>query len=283
MIALSAPSSPAFSWVPANGISAPAATPFTGDSQIEFSATPTNAYGLNQTGLALETVSASDPRFSGSTPLAQLQAFRTAVERNPLPVLTTGANPTISYTDINGNTLVKTYNSTGIINGHPVNEQTSWQMISNPWIFQSPGGNVIVSSGSTQTTYNLTNWTISTRTVSVPGAPGNLSIAPGSGSSMLSWTGASNATSYNVMRSTTSDGPYQTVATNVVSTQYTDTGLAGGTTYYYVVSGSNSVGAGPTSAEASVYIWGTDLDLSYYWDINGTTAGCSNSTNATGT
>ena len=52
----------------------------------------------------------------------------------------------------------------------------------------------------------------------------------------LIWNTFTNATSYNVKRSLTDGGPYTHIASGVTATNYQDTGLAGGTIYYYVVS-----------------------------------------------
>src|SRR5262249_56144893 len=67
----------------------------------------------------------------------------------------------------------------------------------------------------------------------------------------MSWTGSSGATSYNVLRSTTSGGPYSQVASGVASTSFSDTGLAAGTTYFYVVQACNSSGCSGNSNQAS--------------------------------
>ncbi len=67
----------------------------------------------------------------------------------------------------------------------------------------------------------------------------------------LSWNSSSGATSYNVKRSTTSGGPYTTIATGVTPTSYSDTGLSAGTTYYYVVSAVNGNGESANSTQAS--------------------------------
>ncbi len=67
----------------------------------------------------------------------------------------------------------------------------------------------------------------------------------------LSWTASSGATSYNVQRSTTSGGPYTTVASNVVGTTFTDTLLADATTYYYVVTAVSASGESPDSNQLS--------------------------------
>jgi hypothetical protein len=84
-----------------------------------------------------------------------------------------------------------------------------------------------------------------------PGAPSNLAATAGSGEIALAWTAASGATGHKVHRATATGGPYTTVASNVPGTSYTDTGLANGTTYFYVVTGTNSQGEGPESNEAS--------------------------------
>jgi fibronectin type 3 domain-containing protein len=66
----------------------------------------------------------------------------------------------------------------------------------------------------------------------------------------LTWNAASLATSYNIKRSIASGGPYSTIA-NVSGTSHADMAVTGGTTYHYVVSGVNSAGEGPNSAQAS--------------------------------
>ena len=67
----------------------------------------------------------------------------------------------------------------------------------------------------------------------------------------LSWPASVGATGYHVKRALFSGGPYVNVACPIASS-YTDTGLAGGTTYYYVVSASYSAGpnAGGESADS---------------------------------
>jgi hypothetical protein len=74
----------------------------------------------------------------------------------------------------------------------------------------------------------------------------------------LSWGASVEASSYHVKRATVSGGPYETVACLAATARnYTDTGLVGGTTYYYVVSaayagnpngGGESVNSGEVSA-----------------------------------
>jgi carboxypeptidase T len=86
----------------------------------------------------------------------------------------------------------------------------------------------------------------------VPGAPSGLAATPGNGQAGLSWTAASGATLYRVYRATASGGPYTMIQTNLTGMSFIDTGLTNGTTYYYVVTGTNGAGEGPNSNEASV-------------------------------
>jgi hypothetical protein len=88
---------------------------------------------------------------------------------------------------------------------------------------------------------------------SLPSAPSGLAATVGSGTVKLTWNAAGGATSYSVKRGLASGGPYTTLGTVPdTSLTYSDSGLTNGTTYYYVVSGSNAAGAGPNSAELPV-------------------------------
>lgn len=82
-----------------------------------------------------------------------------------------------------------------------------------------------------------------------PPAPTGLAATPGDSQVGLTWNAAATAASYNVYRGTGAGGPYGFV-TNVAATNYTNTGLANGTTYYFVVRGVNGSGEGAASNEA---------------------------------
>jgi hypothetical protein len=84
----------------------------------------------------------------------------------------------------------------------------------------------------------------------LPSAPTGLTAAAGNAQVALSWTASSGATGYNVKRSTTSGGPYTQIA-SPSATNYSDTGLTNGTTYYYVVSAVNSAGESADSTQVS--------------------------------
>ncbi|MGE0822341.1 MAG: Ig-like domain-containing protein [Candidatus Binatia bacterium] len=95
----------------------------------------------------------------------------------------------------------------------------------------------------------IINITVSTNTP--PAAPTGLIATAGNQQITLSWTPSSEAISYNVKRSTTSGGPYTTVASGVPVTSYTDTGLINGTTYYYVTTAVNTAGESGNSHQAT--------------------------------
>jgi hypothetical protein len=82
----------------------------------------------------------------------------------------------------------------------------------------------------------------------------------------LSWLTSQYATSYHVKRATASGGPYSTIATTTNS-GYVESEVPSGTTYYYVVSASNSNGESenstevtPTSGAATTFSTGTFKD-----------------------
>ncbi|MGA2649048.1 MAG: glycoside hydrolase family 44 protein [Terracidiphilus sp.] len=82
-----------------------------------------------------------------------------------------------------------------------------------------------------------------------PTAPTGLAATVGSGTVTLTWNAGGGATSYTVSRGAASSGPFTTIGTvtSPSPTTFTNTGLTNGTTYYYVVSGTNSIGTGPNS------------------------------------
>jgi hypothetical protein len=85
----------------------------------------------------------------------------------------------------------------------------------------------------------------------IPPAPFAIYAAPGDAQVPLRWNEAFNATGYNVKRSLTNGGYYTTIAT-VTNTIYTDTNVIDGTTYYYVVTATNSAGESSNSIQDSV-------------------------------
>ncbi|BCU76113.1 LamG-like jellyroll fold domain-containing protein [Luteolibacter sp. LG18] len=73
-------------------------------------------------------------------------------------------------------------------------------------------------------------------------APSSPAAAAGNNSVALSWAAVSGASSYQVRRSTTSGGPYTTIAVGLTGTSWTDGSAVNGTTYYYVIAATTPLG-----------------------------------------
>ena len=96
------------------------------------------------------------------------------------------------------------------------------------------------------------NVTLQAATLS-PGsfAPASLTAQAGNQQVRLLWTAPVGSNTYTVKRSQTSGGPYTAVATGIAATSYADTTVQNGTTYYYVVSATNTNTGSFDSSEVS--------------------------------
>jgi autotransporter-associated beta strand protein len=170
----------------------------------------------------------------------------------------------------------------GTLTAAPGNTQItlSWTPVAGATSYSVQRGSVTggpytvigVSDGSSYTDDGLTNGTpyyyvvattnangtgvtsveaTATPITTVPVAPANLTATPGNEQVILNWTASVGATSYIVREATNSGGPYTTLDAAVTGATYTNTGLANGTTYYYVVAPTDSGGTGANSNEAS--------------------------------
>ena len=86
--------------------------------------------------------------------------------------------------------------------------------------------------------------------VSVPGLPAGLNATAGDAQVTLGWTAVAGASSYNVYRSTSPDSPGAKVGSSA-TTQFTDTSVANGSTYFYAVTASNAAGEGTRATLAA--------------------------------
>jgi len=85
-----------------------------------------------------------------------------------------------------------------------------------------------------------------------PSAPVFTSVTPGSAQATLAWRNISNASAYTLYWSTTGEVGLADTATTQVTSPYTVTGLAEGTTYYYRLQAHNAGGDSPLSNLAQV-------------------------------
>ena len=87
---------------------------------------------------------------------------------------------------------------------------------------------------------------------SPPSAPTGLAVGtPTAASLPLSWIASVGVTGYRVYRDSSAAGPFATSIDVGNTTSYTDTGLAGATTYYYTVSAYSANGESPKSLTVS--------------------------------
>lgn len=86
-----------------------------------------------------------------------------------------------------------------------------------------------------------------------PDAPGDLSGRAKPGKSNLVWTVVATANSYDVFRSSTSDGPYDHIGSTEIGV-FVDANATAGETFHYVVQSVNTAGNSENSNEFSVTV-----------------------------
>jgi regulation of enolase protein 1 (concanavalin A-like superfamily) len=91
-------------------------------------------------------------------------------------------------------------------------------------------------------------------TVVIPSAPTGLTASSNTAQVSLAWTAVPGATSYHIQRSSANGGPYTIVATVLATVNYTDTAIANGASYYYVVTAVNASGESLPSNQAAVSV-----------------------------
>lgn len=103
--------------------------------------------------------------------------------------------------------------------------------------------------------------------------PAGLTASSGSATVVLDWNDQV-ADFYTVYRSETQGGPYTQVATNILTSTYTDATVTEGTTYYYVVSATESTyGESPQSAEVAIRPYTSLAGNSLYVHLDATNSG----------
>ncbi len=137
-----------------------------------------------------------------------------------------------------------------------VNQQANggkWNLLGTFNFAAGAAGNVRITDNFTGTNIVVAD-AIKLVYIAPPAAPTALFANAISGSQInLNWTdNSANESNFVVSRSTTSGGPYTDIATLPANTvAYNNTGLATGTTYYYVVRATGAGGASVNSAQAT--------------------------------
>jgi polygalacturonase len=84
-----------------------------------------------------------------------------------------------------------------------------------------------------------------------PAAPANLTATASNLLINLNWNSVVGATSYNLKRGTSNNGPYPTIFSGLVATNYSDAAVTNAVTYFYVVTAVNSGVESTNSNQAS--------------------------------
>lgn len=138
----------------------------------------------------------------------------------------------------------------------------------SPFYWSTPGNPFDWASGAVIDAAVVTALTGGTATPppnGAPHAPTGLTATGGVGQVSLAWNAASGATSYDLYRSAESGFQSVTpVVTGITGTNYTDTNLNNGTTYYYRVAGVNASGQSGFAPEANATTTGVNPDPAQY-------------------
>lgn len=141
-------------------------------------------------------------------------------------------------------------NVTGLINVPATGGWQSWSTLA-PRVFTNiaPASSlrIVVDTGG----FNL-HWLQFTSLL--PLAPASLKATATTAQVQLNWNGVSGANGYKIKRASTSGGNYQTIATGVTATNYTDATITNGAPFFYVVTAINAYGESASSNEASAAV-----------------------------
>jgi len=186
------------------------------------------------TGTATITASQAGDNVYAPAP-SQTQVLTVVITNDTQPTAVMGTPFTYTITN---NASLNSFTATGLPAGLSLNTTTG-VISGTPTEYGTFSVALTASNGSISgsQTITLTVYTI----------VNNLIVAAGDAKNIIEWDPIQNF-SYNIKRSTTSGGPYTSIATGT-DTRFTDTNVSNGSTYYYVVSATNTLGENPNSSQ----------------------------------
>ncbi|HEV8630755.1 MAG TPA: pre-peptidase C-terminal domain-containing protein [Thermoanaerobaculia bacterium] len=201
---------------------------------------------MNRHGIACTTDAGASTTFAAVTPPATPSLSITAGSNSAalswtgssgvFDVFRNEAGCTAGFTKVANDLSSASFNDTAVANGVTYFYQVAAQ----------PSGNEAASSAPS----TCTSVTPTGGVCTPPAAPTGLTATAASATQInLSWTASAGATSYTILRSTTSGGPYSSVGTST-STSFSDTTASCNTTFFYVVTASNGTCSSGNSGQA---------------------------------
>jgi fibronectin type 3 domain-containing protein len=142
-----------------------------------------------------------------------------------------------SYTISRSTTSATGYATAGTVNAPPFVDTDAALVNDTKYYY------VVSASNGTCTSRNSVE--VSATPVCIPPAvPANVAAKAdnSNGRITVSWDAVNGATGYTVTRGVSGSGPFVAASTNQTAATFTDSGLAAGTNYFYVVNASNGAG-----------------------------------------
>jgi hypothetical protein len=229
-----------------------------GGAPVALSFPPTGDYSTWSTvtmnavlNVGNSTVTMSVPAGATSAPELDTLTVTTPTPNAPnAPTNLTGSAPTPYSVSLNwtaptagNNNAAQTYMV--YKNGGVIADRVVGTTYTDTRIFYSESTNsyFVVAANQAGTSGGSNTVNVTTGIDAPPGL--QVSVRPGVPSNNLNWLGVGGAANYLVERSPASGGPYQTIATIPATTgfpNYSDTSLAVGTNYFYVVAAVDASG-----------------------------------------
>ncbi len=213
------------------------------------------------------TYTASNTQFTSYPSISSPALSSTWLVSDFIPVMWSSGTPTtnasfyglgvLDANDPNGNLVwpSNTNNTLQVIsigNYYPIpaNSLTSGSRL----VIVGIATDVPISDAASGSSFIIAGFNYVPITVTTTGTPTNVTASPGEGQATISWTAVTGAISYNIYWSTTAANATKLSGTKIagVTSPYVHyTGLAGGATYYYVVTAVGTDGESRESAVAS--------------------------------